>query len=195
MGSETGKTEKPEENNQEQIQKDEIPPDTQISKQYIESPGKIDIEASAENNAPGKMIIQENNYETNEDGVHTKVNERRVEYHITKVNQESQDNEENAEVVDNDENMENIENEENIENAEYEENEDQMEENVEGEYEIQQEEVPNDDEQGKEEFIESHQIYETQNKNIPQYAVNYNQMENNINIEQNDKLLKLNKAK
>lgn len=187
MGSETGKTEKPEENNQEQIQKDEIPPDTQISKQYIESPGKIDIEASAENNAPGKMIIQENNYETNEDGVHTKVNERRVEYHITKVNQESQDNEENAEVVDNDENMENIENEENIENAEYEENEDQMEENVEGEYEIQQEEVPNDDEQGKEEFIESHQIYETQNKNIPQYAVNYNQMENNINIEQNDK--------
>ena len=96
MGSETGKTEKPEENNQEQIQKDEIPPDTQISKQYIESPGKIDIEASAENNAPGKMIIQENNYETNEDGVHTKVNERRVEYHITKVNQESQDNEEDV---------------------------------------------------------------------------------------------------
>ena len=41
MGNESGKEEKQEEakeNNQEQVQKDEIPADTQLNQQYTESP-------------------------------------------------------------------------------------------------------------------------------------------------------------
>lgn len=195
MGNETGKQEDSAENKDEQIQKDEIPTDTQINKQYPESPKSKDLQQSTEQN-PGRMIIQERNYETNEDGIHTKVNERRVEYHMSKANQEY---EENAENVDNEEN---VENEENIENAEYEENEEQVdvegegevEGEIEGEYEMQPEEVENEgeveQEQVKEEYIQE-QIYEDQNKNTSNYAANYSsnytQGDNNIKIIKDEK--------
>ena len=195
MGNESGKQEETVENKEEQMQKDEIPTDTQINNQYPESPKSKDLQQTNDQNPPGRMIIQEKNYETNEDGIHTKVNERRVEYHISKAN--NQEYEENAE---------NVENEENVENAEYEENEEQMEENVEGEgeiegeiegeYEMQPEEVENDGEPEQEPeqikggYIQE-QVYEDQNKNISNYPanyeVNYNQGENNIKIIKDEK--------
>ena len=162
MGNESGKEEKQEEtniNNPEQTQKDEIPADTQENDRYIESPKQ-------EGQGPNHIIIKENNYENNEDGVHTKVNERRVEYHISKVNKEYDENAENAE------------------NVEYDENVEQFEDNAEGEYEInqqeQQEEIANEGANEGEGYeinrqYATQEIYgkENQNINIENYPYNY----------------------
>ena len=107
MGNESGKQEETPENQAEEIQKDEIPADTQQNNQYLENSLK------KEDQDRKNIIIKEKHFENNEDGIQTKVDERRVEYHIRKVNQ------------DNDENVESAE------NIEYDENPEQMEENAE----------------------------------------------------------------
>ena len=116
MGNESGKQEETPENQAEEIQKDEIPADTQQNNQYLENSLK------KEDQDRKNIIIKEKHFENNEDGIQTKVDERRVEYHISKVNQ------------DNDENVESAE------NIEYDENAEQMEDNAEGEYEMNQQE-------------------------------------------------------
>ena len=103
MGNEAGKEQETAENPQEQTQKDEIPADSTPNNQYIESPNSKEQEQNKEiikmhQEGPNRLIIKEKKYETNEDGVHTKVNERRVEYHIKKLNQEQeQEDEQNEE--------------------------------------------------------------------------------------------------
>ena len=90
------------------------------------------------------------------------MDERRVEYHIRKVNQ------------DNDENVESAE------NIEYDENAEQMEENAEGEYEIiqqDQEEVGDEGYQGRGEYI-TEQIYDKENQNMANYPNDYIQGQN-----------------
>ena len=157
MGNESGKQEQKEEtpeNQAEEIQKDEIPPDTQLNKQYLENSLKN------EDQDRKNIIIKEKHYENNEDGIHTKVDERRVEYHISKVNQ------------DNDENVESAE------NIEYDENAEQMEDNAEGEYEInQQEEFGEEGYQGGREYI-NEQINDIENKDYANYPNNFVQGEN-----------------
>ena len=152
MGNESGKQEETNENQAEQKSKDEIPADTQLNEQYVESPSnqenqqKNEIIIKDEKQGPNHIIIKERNYENNEDGIHTKVNERKVEYHIRKVNQE-QDFEDNAEQLEEEENI------------------DQIDDNGEGEYEInQQEELGNEEYQGSGEYI-TEQIYEGENQN------------------------------
>ena len=90
MGNESQKLEEKDQKNQEQIQKDEIPPDTQPNNQNIENA------TNSENQIPNQIIIKEKHYESNEDGINTKEDERRVEYRILKVNKENEENE-NAE--------------------------------------------------------------------------------------------------
>ena len=157
MGNESGKQDQKEEtpeNQAEEIQKDEIPPDTQLNKQYLENSLKN------EDQDRKNIIIKEKHYENNEDGIHTKVDERRVEYHISKVNQ------------DNDENVESAE------NIEYDENAEQMEDNAEGEYEInQQEEFGEEGYQGRREYI-NEQINDIENKDYANYPNNFVQGEN-----------------
>ena len=157
MGNESGKQEQKEEtpeNQAEEIQKDEIPPDTQLNKQYLENSLKN------EDQDRKNIIIKEKHYENNEDGIHTKVDERRVEYHISKVNQ------------DNDENVESVE------NIEYDENAEQMEDNAEGEYEMnQQEEFGEEGYQGGREYI-NEQINDIENKDYANYPNNFVQGEN-----------------
>ena len=157
MGNESGKQDQKEEtpeNQAEEIQKDEIPPDTQLNKQYLENSLKN------EDQDRKNIIIKEKHYENNEDGIHTKVDERRVEYHISKVNQ------------DNDENVESAE------NIEYDENAEQMEDNAEGEYEMnQQEEFGEEGYQGGREYI-NEQINDIENKDYANYPNNFIQGEN-----------------
>ena len=157
MGNESGKQDQKEEtpeNQAEEIQKDEIPPDTQLNKQYLENSLKN------EDQDRKNIIIKEKHYENNEDGIHTKVDERRVEYHISKVNQ------------DNDENVESAE------NIEYDENAEQMEDNAEGEYEMnQQEEFGEEGYQGGREYI-NEQINDIENKDYANYPNNFVQGEN-----------------
>ena len=156
MGNESGKQEETPENQAEEIQKDEIPADTQQNNQYLENSLKKE-EQDRKN-----IIIKEKHFENNEDGIHTKVDERRVEYHIRKVNQ------------DNDENVESAE------NIEYDENAEQMEENAEGEYEIiqqDQEEIGDEGYQGRGEYI-TEQIYDKENQNMAYYPNDYIQGQN-----------------
>ena len=159
MGNESGKQEQKEEtpeNQAEEIQKDEIPPDTQLNKQYLENSLKN------EDQDRKNIIIKEKHFENNEDGIQTKVDERRVEYHIRKVNQ------------DNDENVESAE------NIEYDENPEQMEENAEGEYEIiqqDQEELGDEGYQERGEYI-TEQIYDKENQNMANYPNDYIQGQN-----------------
>ena len=156
MGNESGKQEETPENQAEEIQKDEIPADTQQNNQYLENSLKKE-EQDRKN-----IIIKEKHFENNEDGIHTKVDERRVEYHIRKVNQ------------DNDENVESAE------NIEYDENAEQMEENAEGEYEIiqqDQEELGDEGYQGRGEYI-TEQIYDKENQNMAYYPNDYIQGQN-----------------
>ena len=151
MGNESGKEEKQEEakeNNQEQVQKDEIPADTQLNQQYTESPPNQGEQGR------NNIIINEKHYENNEDGVHTKVDERRVEYQIRKVNQDYD---------------ENIVNAENADNYEYDENAEQFEENAEGEYEMnqqeQEEEMGNEDYEIKRDY-RTYEISGKENQNM-----------------------------
>ena len=156
MGNESGKQEETPENQAEEIQKDEIPADTQQNNQYLENSLK------KEDQDRKNIIIKEKHFENNEDGIHTKVDERRVEYHIRKVNQ------------DNDENVESAE------NIEYDENAEQMEENAEGEYEIiqqDQEELGDEGYQGRGEYI-TEQIYDKENQNMAYYPNDYIQGQN-----------------
>ena len=156
MGNESGKQEETPENQAEEIQKDEIPADTQQNNQYLENSLK------KEDQDRKNIIIKENHFENNEDGIQTKVDERRVEYHIRKVNQ------------DNDENVESAE------NIEYDENAEQMEENAEGEYEIiqqDQEEVGDEGYEGRGEYI-TEQIYDKENQNMANYPNDYIQGQN-----------------
>ena len=163
MGNEAAKQEEGGENQPDQNPKDEIPADTQLNKQYIDSPTSQDNPQNKEiiikeSQGPNHLIIKEKNYENNEGGVHTKVSERRVEYNIRKVGQD-QDLEDGAENIEYDDNAEQME--ENIE---------QMEDNMEGEgegegegeYEInQQEELGNDEYQEQGEYV-NEQGYEKQ---------------------------------
>lgn len=156
MGNESGKQEETPENQAEEIQKDEIPADTQQNNQYLENSLK------KEDQDRKNIIIKEKHFENNEDGIQTKVDERRVEYHIRKVNQ------------DNDENVESAE------NIEYDENAEQIEENAEGEYEIieqDQEEVGDEGYQGRGEYI-TEQIYDKENQNMANYPNDYIQGQN-----------------
>lgn len=156
MGNESGKQEETPENQAEEIQKDEIPADTQQNNQYLENSLK------KEDQDRKNIIIKEKHFENNEDGIRTKVDERRVEYHIRKVNQ------------DNDENVESAE------NIEYDENAEQMEENAEGEYEIiqqDQEEVGDEGYEGRGEYI-TEQIYDKENQNMANYPNDYIQGQN-----------------
>ena len=156
MGNESGKQEETPENQAEEIQKDEIPADTQQNNQYLENSLK------KEDQDRKNIIIKENHFENNEDGIQTKVDERRVEYHIRKVNQ------------DNDENVESAE------NIEYDENPEQMEENAEGEYEIiqqDQEELGDEGYQERGEYI-TEQIYDKENQNMANYPNDYIQGQN-----------------
>ena len=156
MGNESGKQEETPENQAEEIQKDEIPADTQQNNQYLENSLK------KEDQDRKNIIIKEKHFENNEDGIQTKVDERRVEYHIRKVNQ------------DNDENVESAE------NIEYDENAEQMEENAEGEYEIiqqDQEEVGDEGYEGRGEYI-TEQIYDKENQNMANYPNDYIQGQN-----------------
>ena len=156
MGNESGKQEETPENQAEEIQKDEIPADTQQNNQYLENSLK------KEDQDRKNIIIKEKHIENNEDGIQTKVDERRVEYHIRKVNQ------------DNDENVESAE------NIEYDENAEQIEENAEGEYEIieqDQEEVRDEGYQGRGEYI-TEQIYDKENQNMANYPNDYIQGQN-----------------
>ena len=169
MGNESGKQEETNENQAEQKSKDEIPADTQLNEQYVESPSnqenqqKNEIIIKDEKQGPNHIIIKERNYENNEDGIHTKVNERKVEYHIRKVNQE-QDFEDNAEQLEEEENI------------------DQIDDNGEGEYEInQQEELGNEEYQGSGEYI-TEQIYEGENQNTVNYNENYGQSKTNTKV-------------
>ena len=166
MGNESGKQEETNDNQVEQKSKDEIPADTQLSKQYIESPSNQEkqknkeIIIKEEKQGPNHIIIKERNYENNEDGIHTKVNERKVEYHIRKVNQD-QDFEDNAEQIEEEENIE------------------QIDDNDEGEYEMnQQEELGNEEYQGTGEYI-TEQIFEGENQNAVNYNENYAQNKSN----------------
>ena len=179
MGNEAAKQEEAGDNQPEQNPKDEIPADTQLNKQYIDSPTSQDNPQNKEiiikeEQGPNHLIIKEKNYENNEGGVHTKVNERRVEYRIRKVDQD-QDLEDGAENIEYDENIEQME-----ENAE------QMEENMEGEgegeYEInQQEELGNEEYQEQGEYMEE-QGYEGQIQEEANYEGNYGQNENKSRI-------------
>ncbi len=156
MGNESGKQEETPENQAEEIQKDEIPPDTQQNNQYLENSLK------KEDQDRKNIIIKEKHFENNEDGIQTKVDERRVEYRIRKVNQ------------DNDENVESAE------NIEYDENAEQMEENAEGEYEIiqqDQEELGDEGYQERGEYI-TEQIYDKENQNMANYPNDYIQGQN-----------------
>ena len=156
MGNESGKQEETPENQAEEIQKDEIPADTQQNNQYLENSLK------KEDQDRKNIIIKEKHFENNEDGIQTKMDERRVEYHIRKVNQ------------DNDENVESAE------NIEYDENAEQMEENAEGEYEIiqqDQEELGDEGYQGRGEYI-TEQIYDKENQNMANYPNDYIQGQN-----------------
>ena len=156
MGNESGKQEETPENQAEEIQKDEIPADTQQNNQYLENSLK------KEDQDRKNIIIKEKHFENNEDGIQTKVDERRVEYHIRKVNQ------------DNDENVESAE------NIEYDENAEQIEENAEGEYEIieqDQEEVGDEGYEGRGEYI-TEQIYDKENQNMANYPNDYIQGQN-----------------
>ena len=156
MGNESGKQEETPENQVEEIQKDEIPADTQQNNQYLENSLK------KEDQDRKNIIIKEKHFENNEDGIQTKVDERRVEYHIRKVNQ------------DNDENVESAE------NIEYDENAEQMEENAEGEYEIiqqDQEELGDEGYQERGEYI-TEQIYDKENQNMANYPNDYIQGQN-----------------
>ena len=156
MGNESGKQEETPENQAEEIQKDEIPADTQQNNQYLENSLK------KEDQDRKNIIIKEKHFENNEDGIQTKVDERRVEYRIRKVNQ------------DNDENVESAE------NIEYDENAEQMEENAEGEYEIiqqDQEEVGDEGYEGRGEYI-NEQIYDKENQNMANYPNDYIQGQN-----------------
>ena len=156
MGNESGKQEETPENQAEEIQKDEIPADTQQNNQYLENSLK------KEDQDRKNIIIKEKHFENNEDGIETKVDERRVEYHIRKVNQ------------DNDENVESAE------NIEYDENAEQMEENAEGEYEIiqqDQEELGEEGYQERGEYI-TEQIYDKENQNMANYPNDYIQGQN-----------------
>ena len=169
MGNESGKQEEAKESQAEQKSKDEIPADTQLNEQNFESPSsqenkqKKEIIIKDEKQGPNHIIIKESNYENNEDGIHTKVNERKVEYHIRKVNQDQ----------DYEDNVEQIEEEENI---------DQIDDNGEGEYEInQQEELGNEEYQGSGEYI-TEQIYEGENQNTVNYNENYGQSKTNTKV-------------
>ena len=169
MGNESGKQEEAKESQAEQKSKDEIPADTQLNEQNFESPSsqenkqKKEIIIKDEKQGPNHIIIKERNYENNEDGIHTKVNERKVEYHIRKVNQDQ----------DYEDNVEQIEEEENI---------DQIDDNGEGEYEInQQEELGNEEYQGSGEYI-TEQIYEGENQNTVNYNENYGQSKTNTKV-------------
>ena len=156
MGNESGKQEETPENQAEEIQKDEIPADTQQNNQYLENSLK------KEDQDRKNIIIKEKHFENNEDGIQTKVDERRVEYRIRKVNQ------------DNDENVESAE------NIEYDENAEQMEENAEGEYEIiqqDQEELGDEGYQERGEYI-TEQIYDKENQNMANYPNDYIQGQN-----------------
>ena len=169
MGNESGKQEEAKESQAEQKSKDEIPADTQLNEQNFESSSsqenkqKKEIIIKDEKQGPNHIIIKESNYENNEDGIHTKVNERKVEYHIRKVNQDQ----------DYEDNVEQIEEEENI---------DQIDDNGEGEYEInQQEELGNEEYQGSGEYI-TEQIYEGENQNTVNYNENYGQSKTNTKV-------------
>ena len=166
MGNEAGKEQETAENPQEQTQKDEIPADSTPNNQYIESPNSKEQEQNKEiikmhQEGPNRLIIKEKKYETNEDGVHTKVNERRVEYHIKKLNQEQEQ-----------------EDEQNEENIEYDENVEQMEENAEGDYEINpQDGMENEVYQEQGEYI-TEQVYGNENQNEENYDENADNLEN-----------------
>ena len=166
MGNEAGKEQETAENPQEQTQKDEIPADSTPNNQYIESPNSKEQEQNKEiikmhQEGPNRLIIREKKYETNEDGVHTKVDERRVEYHIKKINQEQEQ-----------------EDEQNEENIEYDENVEQMEENAEGDYEINpQDGMENEVYQEQGEYI-TEQVYGNENQNEENYDENADNLEN-----------------
>ena len=156
MGNESGKQEETPENQAEEIQKDEIPADTQQNNQYLENSLK------KEDQDRKNIIIKEKHFENNDDGIQTKMDERRVEYRIRKVNQ------------DNDENVESAE------NIEYDENAEQMEENAEGEYDIiqqDQEELGDEGYQERGEYI-TEQIYDKENQNMANYPNDYIQGQN-----------------
>ena len=153
MGNESAKQEEKDDKNQDQIAKDEIPPDTQPNNQNKE------IQINSEEQSPNQIIIKEKHYENNEDGIHTKEDERRVEYRILKVNKE---NDENAEIV---------------ENIDYDENAEQIEENGEGDYEInQQEDLGNEGYQESGQYINEN-LYEKENQNMSNYPDDYAQKE------------------
>lgn len=96
---------KPEENQEEknpdQIQKEEIPADTQLNndneifEKQINPVNYVKEEEYIQD--PGHLLIKEQKYENNDNGVHTTMNQRKIEYHISKINKENYENDEKYE--------------------------------------------------------------------------------------------------
>ena len=134
MGNETNSQEK-EDNNSEIINKDEIPADTQLNKQYIENIDdqenqyKPEIIKEKENKDPNHIIIKEVQFQNSENVPNTQYNGRKVEYQIRKVNQESESNAEEGFDSNQKEELENV-NEELQEGMEYDDNTNQVEQNI-----------------------------------------------------------------
>ena len=133
MGNEINRQEN-EENNSEIINNDEIPADTQLNKQYIENINdqenqyNQEIISEKENQNPNHIIIKIVQFQ-NKNVPNSQYNERKVEYQIRKVNQES---ESNAEEEFDSNQREELENEkvEFQEGMEYDDNTNQVEQNI-----------------------------------------------------------------
>ena len=94
MGNQNNTKEK-EENKSEEIQKEEVPSDTHSNKQNIEDINSQNNQDNQDilNNKENHLIIKEVKFNNNEDEANNQIEQRRVKYHIRKINQENQDKE------------------------------------------------------------------------------------------------------
>ena len=94
MGNQNNTQEK-EENKSEEIQKEEVPSDTHSNKQIIEDINSQNNQDNQDilNNKENHLIIKEVKFNNNEDEANNQIEQRRVKYHIRKINQENQDKE------------------------------------------------------------------------------------------------------
>ena len=94
MGNQNNTQEK-EENKSEEIQKEEAPSDTHSNKQNIEDINSQNNQDNQDilNNNENHLIIKEVKNNNNEDEANNQIEQRRVKYHIRKINQENQNKE------------------------------------------------------------------------------------------------------
>ena len=94
MGNQNNTQEK-EENKSEEIQKEEAPSDTHSNKQNIEDINSQNNQDNQDilNNNENHLIIKEVKNNNNEDETNNQIEQRRVKYHIRKINQENQNKE------------------------------------------------------------------------------------------------------